>query len=147
MDRILRLLRLAGHFANEKSSCSKVKVGSLLIDQHGRVTYGANRVIPNTCDTEKESWADKDCNKNGHCVSTIHSEIDAIIKAKTDLIRGTIFVTRYPCEACARAIVVAGIKKVYYGRERAISDETKSIFDAYNVEVHHITEYKEDDVM
>ena len=47
-------------------------------------------------------------------------------------------VTRYPCEACARAITAAGIKEVFYGRDEEISPYTAAILEAGGVAVHHV---------
>lgn len=124
-------------YADVNSECKKVKVGSVIKNAVGVFSYGANRVIPEGCDGVK-------CNRvlphDGlpHCVSTIHSEVDAIVRAGEDLSGCTIYVTRYPCESCARAIITAGIKKVVYGRTPIISDDTDRIFKENNVEVIHV---------
>lgn len=48
----------------------------------------------------------------------IHAEMHAIISASQtsgDKVRnGSLYITTYPCHNCARHIIVAGIKKVYY---------------------------------
>ena len=48
----------------------------------------------------------------------IHAEMHAIINASRiggdALVGGKLYVTTYPCHSCARHIVVAGIKEVYY---------------------------------
>jgi deoxycytidylate deaminase len=48
----------------------------------------------------------------------IHAEMHAIISASRvggdALVGGKLYVTTYPCHSCARHIVVAGIKEVYY---------------------------------
>jgi deoxycytidylate deaminase len=59
----------------------------------------------------------------------------------------SIYVTRYPCEACARAIVAAGIKHVYYGRQQEISDETKLIFATAGVEVVWVKTWTAEDIL
>ena len=135
-DVELGLLRLAQDWTNTFSDCSKVKVGAIIVQDYQNIVYGANVVIPQGCDGVG-------CNRvlphDGlpHCVSTIHAEIDAIIKAARDLEGATIYVTRYPCENCARAIVTAGIKKVVYGRTPEISEDTKRIFEYGKVKVVH----------
>lgn len=123
----------AQQYANEHSSCAKVKVGVLIIDSNDRSHYGANVTIPHVCTGNVDS-----CSFDGHCISTIHAEIDAIVRAKTSLHMGTMYVTRYPCENCARAIVTAGISKVVYSRPTEISRRTKYILEAGGVEVVHI---------
>jgi deoxycytidylate deaminase len=47
-------------------------------------------------------------------------------------------VTRYPCEACARAIVAAGIKHVVYAGKEQISQQTEEIFTRSSTEVTHV---------
>lgn len=48
----------------------------------------------------------------------VHAEMDAIIMASriasVSLVDSTMFVTTFPCHNCAKHIVAAGIKKVYY---------------------------------
>jgi dCMP deaminase len=128
-------LSLAQNHADNVSQCVKVKVGAV-IAKGPNLYLGANRTIPEGCDGVA-------CNKvlphDGlpHCVSTIHAEVDAITRAKTNLTGATAYVTRYPCENCARVLVTAGITKVIYGRPQKISEDTERIFKAYNVVVIH----------
>lgn len=142
--RDIHFLEKASVHASKFSGCQKVRVGSI-ITLDGQRFYGANRIIPSiSCDKDK-------CNKVlphdnlPHCVSTIHSEIDAIIRASCSLHGATIYVTRYPCENCARAIVVAGITRVVYGRQQRISKETDDIFFVNNIEVKHVTAFNEEE--
>jgi dCMP deaminase len=139
----------AHNHASQASGCGKVKVGALIVDQHGMHHYGANRVVNGASGC---SWPNNPiCNKilphDGklHCVSTIHAEIDAIVTAKRNLYRSTIWVTRYPCEACARTIVVAGIKTVVYGRATEISQKTREIFSEASVVCRHVPEFDEEE--
>lgn len=131
----VNMLNRAKDWAGTESGCDKVKVGAVLVDIHQRIVYGANRVIPNGCGGVEA------CQVDGHCVSTIHAEIDAIVGSKRDLYGATIYVTRYPCEACARAIVTAGIKTVVYGRENQISKETQGIFTSAGIVIRHLPSY------
>lgn len=49
---------------------------------------------------------------------SIHAEMEAIVSAarsgKHGVVGGTLFTTTFPCHNCARHIVAAGIKKVFY---------------------------------
>lgn len=134
------LLDIANIYARVMSGCTKVKVGAVIV-KHGRtVSFGANRAVPDLCKTrgclrvEKYGDNDKTHRSPADC-RAIHSEVDAICNAREDLKGATIFVTRYPCEACARAIVSAGISRVIYGRQQSISEETAHIFEDAGVDV------------
>ena len=53
----------------------------------------------------------------GHCVRTIHAEMNAIIQAAkngTAIEGASIYVTASPCWNCFKAIVNAGIRKVVF---------------------------------
>ena len=159
-DLLYNYLDLAQKYANMMSGCSKVKVGCLITNQYGYLTkkeskcYGSNKGIGYDClkdgcrriklygEASKEHRLPSDCN-------SLHSEIDAIANAAKNCMitrDATMFVTRYPCEACARAIVAAGIKAVYYGREQEISEYTKQIFDDGGVKYYHVSDWKAPDV-
>ena len=143
MNRTSRLnyLMAAQEYAMLNTTCEKVVVGSLILDEvtNKIVSYGANRTVPGVCKGINS------CQVDGHCVSTIHSEIDAIVRWPNLLTGRTMFVTRYPCEACARAIAASGIAKVVYGRETRVSKVTDDIFFQAGIWVVHETDFKEAD--
>lgn len=151
------LLDKAHYFALLNSGCRKVQVGSVIVkdEEYSRlgyyvVSYGTNRTIPDLCkstecrriqlygEDSKNHRLPADCR-------AIHSELDAIIRAEDYLGGYTIVVTRYPCEACARAIVDAGIKTVVYGRKQKISEETQHIFNYGGVTVLHAEDWDAED--
>lgn len=162
-DEIIKLvLDSAQNYADENSTCAKVKVGSIIIPEvveddkpfelFGYMVRGCNHGVHNCKENgcrriqlygnaSKEHRLPSDCD-------ALHSEIDAISRAAKSgrQTRGaTIFVTRYPCEACARAIIAAGIKKVYYGRKESISDYTAKILAAGDVKVIKVDTWERED--
>lgn len=148
-----KMLKLASAYAKLQSGCLKVQVGCVIAKDSKILALGANRTIPNLCKTprgclrvEKYGEDTKD-HRNPEDCRAIHSEIDAICNSRDNLTGAVVYVTRYPCEDCARAIVAAGIKTVVYGRGQKISPETYRIFDLYSVEVIHRHDFTEDDVI
>lgn len=144
----MRMLTKAQVYANAHSTCCKVQVGSLIVTENYEMIYGANHGIGYNCselgcnrvrlygENSKEHRLPSDC-------VSIHSEIDAISNAARlgiCLDRATIFVTRYPCEACARAIAQSGIRKVVYGRLEPIPEGTLNVFEYSGVIVSHCSE-------
>lgn len=133
-------LDVADYYANLISGCTKVSVGTVIVKNKKIISIGANRAVPDLCkhrgclrvekygDNDKTHRAPSDCR-------AIHSELDAICKCNEDLTGATIYITRYPCESCARAICAALINKVVYGRSQKISEETQAIFESEGVEV------------
>lgn len=146
------ILDMAQDYANLCSTCNKVKVGSCILPKESEVpaVFGCNHGVEkcnlNGCrriklygNASKEHRLPSDCD-------ALHSEIDAIsIAAKIGIKTegATIFVTRYPCEACARAIAASGIKRVVYGRKESISPYSALIL--MNVEVVHEISWDRED--
>lgn len=138
----VNFLELAQKHADDNSGCLKVAVGSVIVGaNNGVLSYGTNLAVPDLCRREGclrilKFGNDYKTHRGPTDCRAIHSEVDAISKCAKHGIAtngATIYVSRYPCEACARQIVMAGIKHVVYGRQQEISDMTKEIFDAYNV--------------
>lgn len=156
-EKALFFLEEAQKRADDASGCKKVAVGSALLpvwkSEGTAVIFGANRTLPVNC--RKFGCRREDLygeNSKAHRLPSdcraIHSEVDAICTSArmgVSLEGATIVVTRYPCEACARAIVDAGIKCVMYGRKQEISEETKKIFESNNVEVIWLKEWSYED--
>ena len=70
-----------------------------------------------------EQYHDKDAN---NFEIAPHATIEVLIKAKGTESKGsTLYLWRYPCYECAKAIVYAGIKKVVYKHEDH-ADPTRS---------------------
>ena len=150
------ILNATQEYADKHSTCKKVRVGSCIVpnveDPFQHVIYGCNHGLlncrKNGCrrvklygNASKEHRLPSDCD-------AIHSEVDAICKAAqlgVSTSEATIFVTRYPCEACARAIINAGIKKVFYGRKESISEYTASMFYIAGIIVEKIEDWERED--
>lgn len=146
-------LDMAQVYANRLSGCKKVAVGSAIVNQERVIALGANRAVPDLCKTPSgclrvEKYGEDSKNhRNPEDCRAIHSEIDAICSAASSgvSVKGSsIFVTRYPCEGCAKAIIAAGIKKVYYGGTAHISPQTAVMFRAFGVDCTYISDWKED---
>lgn len=146
-------LEKAHTYACNKSTCAKVCVGSQIINRDNiAVSYGCNHGVGRNClrkgchRVELYGENSKDHRLPSDCVS-IHSEVDAICRAARrgiSVYGATLYITRYPCEACARAIVTAGIARVVYGRDESISPMTEKIFSSAGVRVDHLDWHAED---
>jgi len=151
-----KLMELAAQYAGMQSTCRKVSVGAVIVrynrTQHKNdariISFGANVSVPSctySCMRQDKYGDDSKNHRLPSDCRSVHAEIDAIINAKQDLTGCWLYVTRYPCEACARAIVLAGISNVYYGRQQPISQQTQNILESGHVNVVHFSSYSEED--
>lgn len=97
----------------QRSTCDRALVGSILVKDKRIISTGYNGSISGQvhCDDVGHQMVD------GHCVRTIHSEMNCLIQcAKNGISCGgcEIFVTHFPCYNCTKALLQAGIKKINY---------------------------------
>lgn len=143
-------LDMAQLYADKTSGCLKVAVGSVIVKQDRMVSFGSNRAIPNVCKGYRgclrvEKYGnDSKSHRNPEDCRAIHSEIDALSSIRESAEGATIYVTRYPCEGCAKAIISAGIKEVVYGGTTQISEMTRDMFDKFDVHCIWLPNWKED---
>ena len=97
-----------------RSTCSRKFVGAVIVRDRTILSTGYNgsiRGMPH-CDEVGHMMED------GHCVRTIHAEINAIIQAAkhgTAITGAAIYVTASPCWNCFKAIANAGITRIVFG--------------------------------
>ena len=147
-----KALNNAQNYADINSTCAKVRVGSMILGHNDEVMFGCNHgvcnCVKNGCrriklygENSKEHRLPSDCD-------AVHSEVDAISRAAKvgmKLAGATIFVTRYPCEACARAIAQSGISTVIYGRREAPSEYTEQILNDAGVKLYRLSGWDRED--
>lgn len=124
-------MKLAEHVASA-SYCNRRKVGCIIVKDDNIVSFGYNgtpRGFDNTCEVD-----------NVTIPEVIHAESNAITKcAKTTLssIDSDMYVTLSPCVECAKLIIQAGIKNLYYRNEysctKGIELLLKSKINVFNI--------------
>ncbi len=119
---------------SERSTCDRAFVGSLLVLDKRILTTGFNgspKGQPH-CDEVGHLLVE------GHCVRTIHAETNAIIQAALHGVstRGaTCYVTHFPCIACTKALINAGIIRLVYDVAYRIDDNALEFLRHAEVEI------------
>jgi dCMP deaminase len=97
-----------------RSTCPRKAVGAVIARDRTILSTGYNgsiRGLPHC--------ADVGCViEDGHCVSTVHAEANAIIHAARNgvsIAGAELYTTASPCWSCFKLIANAGIVRVYYG--------------------------------
>lgn len=142
-------LDMAYLYATKTSGCCKVAVGCVIEKQGHMISFGSNKAILSNCKSlgcyrARKYGNDSKIHRNPDDCSSIHSEVDALSNLRESAVDAIAYVTRYPCEGCAKALISAGISMVVYGGTTEISDLTRRMFDNYNIRVLWIPDWKED---
>lgn len=98
----------------ERSTCKRGRVGALLVKDNRIVStgyVGAPSGEPHCLEVGCEIGL------NGGCIRTIHAEVNTIAYAAKEGISTNdthLYVTLSPCISCAKLLINAGVKKVFY---------------------------------
>ena len=96
-----------------RSTCPRKHVGAVIVRDKTILSTGYNgsvRGLPH-CDDAGHMMVD------GHCVRTIHAEVNAVVQAAKNGTRidgATIYVTASPCWNCFKTICNVGIKRIVF---------------------------------
>lgn len=133
----------AYEYAQKFSSCVKLSVGACFLANDGRKFFSCNNGGEHNCNAIGECYKAKvtgiyeSCEETRKYCQAIHAEINMISKLKEEGVNpadGTLFVTRYPCENCARNVAEFGFKTIKYCGRQEVSDTVKGILSGLDVE-------------
>ena len=106
----------------KRSKDPSTKVGAVIVDKHRRpVSFGYNGLIQGA-DESKLTLSERPLKY----YEVIHSEMNAILFAKTDLTGCTLYVEYAPCVDCLKHVLQAGITRIVYRQLRVESHKNKN---------------------
>ena len=121
-----------------RSKDPNTQVGSCIVSPDHKILSMGYNGLPAGCDDDEFPW-----NREGEGLETkypfvVHSELNAILNYRGGSLEGaTLYVSLFPCNECAKAIIQAGIKTIVYGSDKyAGTDATmasKRMLDAAGV--------------
>jgi dCMP deaminase len=103
-------------FSANRSKDPNTQVGACIVnDEHKIVSVGYNG-MPTGCDDSKLPWSrESDNTLNTKYPYVCHAELNAILNSNQMSLKGcTLYVTLFPCNECAKAVIQSGIKRVVY---------------------------------
>lgn len=89
------------------------QVGACIVRDNKILSLGYNG-MPIGCDDDIMPWGREGDDLDTKYMYVCHSELNAILNAGKDLHDSTIYVTLFPCNECAKAIIQSGIKRIVY---------------------------------
>lgn len=121
-----------------RSTCDRAFVGCVLVNKdHRIVSTGYNGSVTGNPHCSEVGHTMRD----GHCIATIHAEMNALLYcAKEGIpVKGcTAYITHFPCLNCSKALIQAGIEKIYYKHAYRVDDYALSLFEKNGVQLQQI---------
>lgn len=100
--------------AATRATCPRKHVGAVIVRDRAVLSTGYNGSLRGLSHCEDVGCVMED----GHCVTTVHAEANAILQAAKNGIavdNAELYTTASPCWPCFKMIANAGIRKIYYG--------------------------------
>ena len=98
-----------------RSKDPSTQVGACIVSSDNKILSMGYNGFPKGCSDDDFPWCrEGDPLENKYFYST-HSELNAILNYRGGSLEGAkIYVSLFPCNECAKAIIQAGIKKIVY---------------------------------
>ena len=124
--------------SGERSKDPNTQVGACIVGEDNRILSVGYNGFPNGCSDELFPWAREGNELETKYPFVAHSELNAILNYRGGNLEGTkLYVSLFPCNECAKAIIQAGIKNVIYDSDKYDGTPgniaSKKMFDAAGV--------------
>jgi dCMP deaminase len=128
----------------QRSKDSNTQVGACIVSQENKILSVGYNGMPTGCNDDDMPWG-----RDGEQLDTkypfvCHAELNAILNSGSSLRGSRLYVTLFPCNECAKAIIQSGIREVIYQSDKyADSDGTKAskkMFDMVGIKYTQYTD-------
>ena len=102
-----------------RSKDPNTQVGACIVSEDHKILSMGYNGFPTGCSDDEFPWEREGEPLENKYFYTTHSELNAILNYRGGSLEGaTIYVTLFPCNECAKAIIQAGIKTLIYGEDK-----------------------------
>mgnify|MGYP002625980406 FL=1 len=127
------------HLSGMRSKDPNTQVGACIVSRDNKILSMGYNGFPSGCSDDEFPWA-----REGDALETkyayvTHSELNAILNYRGGSLEGTkLYVSLFPCNECAKAIIQAGIRTVVYDSDKyagtPMNIASKRMFEAAGVQ-------------
>lgn len=120
-----------------RSTCNRLSVGAVLVRDKRIIAGGYNGSVSGDAHCIDEGCYLRD----GHCVRTIHAEMNAILqcaKFRISTDGASLYVTDFPCLQCTKSLLQAGIKEINYIRNYHNDEYAMKLIKLKNIRLNQI---------
>lgn len=134
-EYFMGVAKLAGLRSKDPNS----QVGSCIVSSDHKILSIGYNGFPMGCSDDDFPWEREGEELDTKYAYVTHSELNAILNYRGGSLEGaTLYVSMFPCNECAKAIIQSGIKKIIYGIDKYPDSvgviASKRMLDAAGVE-------------
>lgn len=127
-----------------RSKDPNTQVGACIVSEDNKILSMGYNGFPKGCSDDDFPWCREGNPLDNKYFYVTHSELNAILNYRGGSLEGAkIYVSLFPCNECAKAIIQSGIKTIVYASDKyANTDSTKAskrMLDAAGVRYYQYT--------
>ena len=126
-----------------RSKDPNTQVGAAIVDENHRVVSVGYNGFPTGVSDDEFPWSREGDVLTSKYAFVVHAELNAILNSQRSVRGCTIYVSLFPCNECAKAIIQSGIKKIVYESDKYNGVDTniasKRMLKAAGVELVRIS--------
>lgn len=121
-----------------RSKDPNTQVGACIVSADHKILSMGYNGFPSGCSDDEFPWTREGEGIDTKYLYVTHSELNAILNYRGGSLEGsTLYVSLFPCNECAKAIIQAGIRTVVYEEDKYSESDavraSKRMFDAAGV--------------
>lgn len=122
----------------QRSKDSNTQVGACIVNHENKILSLGYNGMPTGCCDDDMPWEREGSPINTKYMYVCHAELNAILNRSSGSLEGAkLYVTLFPCNECAKAIIQSGIREVVYMSDKyadsANTIASKKMFDMVGV--------------
>ena len=106
------------HLSGLRSKDPNTQVGAVIVDENNRVVSIGYNGFPSGVSDDEFPWGREGGVLDTKYAFVVHAELNAILNSQRSVRGCTIYVSLFPCNECAKAIIQAGISCVVYESDK-----------------------------
>lgn len=111
------------HLSSFRSKDPGTQVGAVVVDNDHKVVSIGYNGFPIGCDDDAFPWGREGSMYDSKYAYVVHAELNAILNSPRSLSGCAIYVSLFPCNECAKAIIQSGIKTIVYEDDKYADTE------------------------
>jgi len=106
------------HLSALRSKDPNTQVGACIVDKDNKVVSIGYNGMPRGCNDKDFPWEREGGFLDTKYAFVVHAELNAILNSPRSVKDCTIYVSLFPCNECAKAIIQSGIRKIVYESDK-----------------------------
>ncbi|MBQ7889612.1 MAG: dCMP deaminase family protein [Erysipelotrichaceae bacterium] len=102
------------HLSALRSKDPSTQVGACIVDENNKVVSIGYNGLPMGCSDDEFPWGREGGMLESKYAFVVHAELNAILNSPRSLHGCSLYVSLFPCNECAKAIIQSGIRRVIY---------------------------------